>query len=274
MISTGKSWNWDYRIFKLIFYHKSLYYYGNSITGQTLDKLRELGYRDKLQSKSKSVPDSFIESTFFPDASRFIYRCCQKVALYPENMLEVGVSLGRICYELIKLNPSLSEITVVEPFQRLLSCFKKIIIDGGEYDFSYIKCVNELERLSIDTRKLSQECKHIRFECINKPFVIDTLSNQYDMVLCLNVLDQCESPTMIVNGLMERTKPNGILALSCSYQWSKKHLSDFSEAIDNINDYFSSSWLKIEESEFNYKFRFNERYSRMFLSHVVVYKKL
>ena len=92
---------------------------------QWLDKLRELGCKDKLQSKSKLVPDSFIQSPFFSDVSQFIYQCCQQIPLHPENMLEVGGSLGRTCYELIKLNPSLSEITVVEPSQRLLECCKK-----------------------------------------------------------------------------------------------------------------------------------------------------
>jgi uncharacterized membrane protein YvbJ len=76
-----------------------------------------------------------------------------------------------------------------------------------------------------------------------------------------------------VEALHNATKSGGIVVLSCSYQWSKKHLNDFKEAVDDINDYFNTGWQKVGESEFDYKFRFNERYALLFLSHVVVYKK-
>ena len=240
---------------------------------QWLDKLREIGYHEILQSKSKLVPDRFIESSFFREVSNFIGDCCIEAELIPENMLEIGPSLGRVCYDLIKQNASLKEVSVVEPSRRLLSHFEKIIINGGEYRFPYIVSVNHLAWLRFDTTLIAQACEHIKFQCINEPFVSDTVSDCYDLTVCLNVLDQCESPSAIVQALHQATKSGGIVVLSCSYQWSKKHLNDFNEAIDDINDYFNTGWQKIGESELDYKFRFNERYALLFLSHVVVYKK-
>ena len=88
------------------------------------------------------------------------------------------------------------------------------------------------------------------------------------------MLDQCESPANIVSGLQKATRSGGLLFLSCSYQWSKKHLIRSSEITRDINEYFDEGWTKIAEDEHEYKHRVNDRYSQLFLSHIVGYKKI
>ena len=71
------------------------------------------------------------------------------------------------------------------------------------------------------------------------------------------------------------TQPtHGVLALASSYQWSKQYLDDFSGTADDINTYFDSGWRKLAETDFDYKFRYNERYTQLFSSHAVIYQKV
>ncbi|MBJ7554484.1 hypothetical protein MSP8887_03308 [Marinomonas spartinae] len=241
---------------------------------QWLDKLRESGVTEPLESQSKSVPDSFIVSEHSKKVSHFIADVVGNENASPTEVLEVGPALGRNCYELIQCFPSIHSITVVEPSNRLLSNFKRILIDGVKCEFPYIKSLKALGQLSFDTSSIAARCEHVNFTLLERPFSRGMLEEQFDLAICLNVLDQCESPKTLVDALKEATVLNGILFVSCSYQWNKKHLKDENEAVDDINDYFDHGWVKLSEKEIEYKVRYNERYSLLFLSHIVAYKKI
>lgn len=241
---------------------------------QWLDKLRLNGTTEQLDSKSRRVPDSFILSNHSQNVARFIIDTLDAKRISLKNIVEVGPALGRNCYELISHIPTISSVTVVEPSSRLLSNFKQILIDGANCRFPYIKSLDELGYLDFDASSIANACKHVKFTLIKAPFENGVLSSKFDLVICLNVLDQCESPQILVDALMAATALNGVLVLSCTYQWSKKHLKNESEAVDDINDYFGEGWEKLSEDENEYKIRFNDRYSLLFLSHIVAYKKV
>lgn len=241
---------------------------------QWLDYLREHGVTQPLISKSKSVPDSFISTDYAKKVSSFITRTLKCENTAPTTVLEVGPALGRNCYELLKSFPTIESITVVEPSRRLLSNFRQILIDGQECEFPYIKSINELGCFVFDAASIAKSCAHVDFTLLEKPFVSGLVRGSFRLVTCLNVLDQCESPNILVDALKASTAPDGVLFLSCSYQWSKKHMKDESEAVDDINEYFGEGWEKLAEDEHEYRIRFNERYSLLFLSHVVGYKKI
>ncbi|MEJ2765941.1 methyltransferase domain-containing protein [Photobacterium sp. MCCC 1A19761] len=241
---------------------------------QWLDKLRLNGVTEQLESKSRHVPESFIYSTHTQSVAQFIIEALEAENIAPNSALEVGPALGRNSFELVTNVPTISSVTVVEPSHRLLSNFKQIIIEGAKCQFPYIKSLNELGYLDFDASSIAKACDHVAFTLIEAPFEHGLVTKEFDLVTCLNVLDQCESPRAIVDALMDATALNGVLVLSCTYQWSKKHLKNESEAVDDINDYFGVNWEKLSEDEIEYKIRFNERYSLLFLSHVVAYKKV
>jgi hypothetical protein len=241
---------------------------------QWLDKVREAGFAEPLQSSSKQVPDSFIQSPFFVSTAELINNSLAEAKLMPVTMLEVGPALGRTCYELVKSNSTLSDITLVEPSARLLSNFKNLLTVPGVHTFPYIKGLKELAWLDFNTSGIASECSHVNFVLVDQPFDSSTVDASYDLTVCLNVVDQCESPMKVVEGLMNSTRAGGVLVLSTTYQWSKAHLLDGDEAVDDINSYFNSDWKKLNESDIEYRFRHNERYSKLFLSHVVVYQRV
>lgn len=239
-----------------------------------LDKLRELGVEDPLESKSKAVPDSFVASNYNNQIDGFINQTFEEHAFAPNSVLEIGPALGRNCYNLVSSFPSINEITVVEPSARFLSNFKDILIGGCGCDFHYIKDVNDLGVIWFDTISIAKECSHIKFSLLDQAFGHSVVKEKHDLTICLNVLDQCESPTSVMEALKLATLKDGILVVSCSYQWNKKHLVNKYEAVDDINAYFDEGWVKLSEDEHEYRLRFNDRYSKLFLTHVVAYKKL
>lgn len=241
---------------------------------QWLDKLRESGVTEQLESKSKRVPDSFISSEHSQNVARFVINVLGYENLSPKTVIEIGPALGRNSYELISNIPSINSVTAVEPSQRLLSNLKKILIDGAKCNFPYIKSLDELGIFEFDSSSIAEKCAHVDFTLIEAPFSHGVVDDHFDLTLCLNVLDQCESPKGLVEALKNATALNGVLVLSCTYQWNKKHLKVESEAVDDINDYFGEGWVQLSEDENEYKVRFNERYSLLFLSHVVAYKKI
>lgn len=236
-----------------------------------LNKFRELGFTQPLESKSKRVPETYIDSPYFCEVAKWISASAPPS---PQSLLEIGPALGRVCYETIRLNPSITNVTLVEPSKRLRDGFRKILIDGQSVTFPYIYSLKELRYMDIDSRSITNECRRVTFDILDSPLVMDTLSRQFDWVFCLNVIDNATNPLEIVRAVQQATKVGGVLALASSYQWSKQYLDDFSGTVDDINAYFDGAWNRVDETDFDYKFRYNERYTQLFSSHVVMCKKV
>lgn len=239
-----------------------------------LDKFRELGNHTPLTSASGSIPEEFIDSPFFRTVADFVFDRTREFIGSPQNMLEIGPALGRTCYQTLQHFSSITNVTVVEPSKRLLDRFRELLVEGQLTSFPYIHSLREFKYIDIDSRRIADECSHVDFMLINEPMRSDTISKQFDLVFCLNVIDQAATPTEIVNAAMACTKIDGVLVLATTYQWSKKHLQNLEEVVNDINEYFDASWEKLAETNVDYKFRFNERFSQLFCSHVVIYKKL
>ncbi|RXJ74460.1 hypothetical protein CS022_02370 [Veronia nyctiphanis] len=246
---------------------------GGYFEAEWLDKLKALNVAKPLDCRMKDVPEDFAVSTSTSVVANFIERNLQDAGVAPQTALEVGPALGRNCYELIQRFPSVEYATLVEPSFRLLSNLKKILIDGDGCNFSYIHAYKNIKEFYFSTRDFSDACEHVTFNCLNSTFDSETVSDTFDVTMCMNVLDQCESPNEIVLGLKEATNKGGVLFLSCTYQWKKYHFDDESVPLNDINDYFGDGWEKLDESDYEYKIRFNERFSRLFMTHIVAYRK-
>lgn len=237
-----------------------------------LSKFRELGNATPLTSVSGKIPEDFIDSPFFTTVADFVFDCTRGCLADPQSMLEIGPALGRTCHQTLQNFPSITSVTVVEPSKRLLSGFRRLLVEGQITSFPYIHSLREFKSLEIDTRTIADECRHVDFTLINEPMQSNTITGQFDLVYCLNVLDQVASPVEIVSAAKACTKHNGALVLACSYQWGKKYLEKPQDMVGDINEYFDASWEKIGETNLEYKFRFNERFSQLFCVHVVLYR--
>ncbi|ELA9310863.1 methyltransferase domain-containing protein [Vibrio parahaemolyticus] len=238
---------------------------------QWFDKFVEDKQVDAITSESKLVPLSFAKSSHCSQVADFITQAVSKNGKSPHALLEVGAALGRNYYELVQRLDSLKQATLVEPSGMLLNGLKQLLVEEQQVELTYIHGLNTFKTVEVDNRELVQNCAHVDLELINQPLEKDTVSKFYDLVVCLNVLDQCESPLRVINALKQATQIGGVLVVSCTYQWNAKHIKDRAEAVDDIKAYFGEDWRFVSEAEHEYRMRFNERYAMQFLSHVVAY---
>ncbi|MCV5919834.1 methyltransferase-like protein 9, partial [Escherichia coli] len=75
-----------------------------------------------------------------------------------------------------------------------------------QVELTYIHGLNTFKTVEVDNRELVQNCAYVDLELINQPLEKDTVSKFYDLVVCLNVLDQCESPLRVINALKQATQ--------------------------------------------------------------------
>ena len=229
-------------------------------------------HQDEAGGESSQVPLSFILSPFHTEVPELILQKLKAISLRPKSLLEVGSSLGRVNYEIVSSLDCIHSVYLVEPSKRLLESSKDILLKGGISRFDRV-VARENTQFELDTSEIANSYKHLDVIAINKPATAELDVPECDLVVCLNVLDQCDSPNEIMAFLFDKVPPGGVLALSCSYQWNKKHLKNPEEQVNDIKQYFDENWRLLGENEFEYRFRVNERYSMLFLSHTVVFQR-
>jgi hypothetical protein len=195
----------------------------------------------------------------------------------PKSVLEIGSSLGRTYFELCQSLPSLQKAVLVEPSQRLSSSFIRLFQQGSDFErFDVLNGNSELKSMWLDTRPLKSAAARVKVELKQEPF--QSLSGQTlgqsDLVLCSNVIDQCQQPLELVELLKSCTVENGVLALSCTYQWQDKYIGAGTRQIPNIKELFNGDWQLLNEANLPFQFRVYERYWMTFLSHVCIWRRL
>ena len=85
---------------------------------------------------------------------------------------------------------------------------------------------------------------------------------------------QCQYHLKLVDFLKTSVNPDGILVLSCTYQWQNKYIGNAGYQIKDINELFDSRWLQLNQTNLPFQCRVNERHWMNFMSHVGVFQKL
>jgi SAM-dependent methyltransferase len=116
-----------------------------------------------------------------------------------------------------------------------------------------------------------------KLNLINLPFekITEKLSPA-DLVICSNVIDQCDKPLSLIDFLVPLVKPGGVLVLSCTYQWNEKYVGQINYPnypIQDINDLFGPKWSRLGETNLEFRCRKNERFWSTFMSHVAIFQK-
>jgi hypothetical protein len=183
----------------------------------------------------------------------------EQLGLQPKSVVEIGSSLGRTYFELCQSLPSLEKAVLVEPSQGLYSHFNRLFQLGPDFErFDVLNGNSELKSIWLDTRQsLSPEAL-----------------GPSDLVLCSNVIDQCQQPLELVELLKNSTARDGLLAVSCTYQWQDKYIGTGTRQIPNIKELFQGDWQLLTEANIPFQFRVNERHWMTFLSHVCVWRRL
>lgn len=213
-------------------------------------------------------------SNYHEQLIEFLAAALSKESLRPSRMLEVGSSLGRTLFEVGKRIESIQSATLVEPSQNLFSVFEKIFAREGLTTLSILKGNLELDEVLLDTRPIRTACSKIEISSLNITFQkISQDLGLFDLVVCSNVIDQCEDHLQLAEFLQRSTAPGGILVLSCTYQWQDKYIGNAPVKIKDINELFSAEWKLLGETNLPFEIRTSERHWMGFLSHAVIYQR-
>jgi phospholipid N-methyltransferase len=193
----------------------------------------------------------------------------------PISLLEVGPALGRTSFELLHSVNTLKDVSFVEQSNNLFHHLQQIFT-GKVVEFPLIEDSKSLyyASLSLESVFSKDKLNDIEFDFINAEFDSSLLEKSYDLVICLNVLDQCPSPIKLLNALKSKVKIGGVLCVSSTYQYPSKILADGELELHNLTDYFDGDWEQLRETNLDYKIRINHRCSNLFDSHLVIYKHL
>jgi SAM-dependent methyltransferase len=203
----------------------------------------------------------------------FLALALQKANAQPRSLLEVGASLGRTFFEVCKRIKSVESATLIEPSQNLFSTFSQIFEGDKVARLSILKGNLEMAEVSLDTSSIRAACSAVQVSRLNTSFQkIDPDLGKFDLVICSNVIDQCQDHLQLAEFLRTSTAPGGVLLLSCTYQWSDKYIGNAPVLIKDINDLFNARWNFLGEINLPFQVRVYERHWMTFLSHTVAYQ--
>lgn len=230
-----------------------------------------LHYRSTLACKAQSselpifkFPKFDPNLIYCPYHENFISFLQSTMALsnfLPESLLEIGASLGRAFYEVCKAIPSITEATLIEPSQALAGSFQQLF-SGTDSTFPiHFGNHGVMTETKIDTREIYALSKDVKRNLLTLPYeLLPSEIIRHDLVICSNVIDQCKDPKALIQFLKDRTNLNGILALSCTYQWHENYLNPSEKPIVNVSTLFDERWELLGKTNLEYRFRRNERF--------------
>ncbi len=248
------------------------------VSDRTLAAYFETDWSDFFQHKPESLAErprsltSSMSSNSSVKAANAILSAIEDYQVRPKSLLEIGPGLGRTLYELCVNLQDIEKVKVFEPspifFDHLLR-----ILHGNVKNVPVIKNAQELFYVPFNCRKIVNIFSASSIDLVNSEMKRADLA-AYDLVLCLNVLDQCGSPMQLLKDLKNSVRTGGLLCVSCTYQWPSKHLNVGESTIEDLCQCFGSSWEIVDEVELDYSLRLNHRCRYVFDSHLVIVKKL
>jgi SAM-dependent methyltransferase len=262
------------------------------------DRLGLAGYFEKEWFDhvvaQRALPPSFFEfaafdSTFLYDdthekVAAFLSQALNHLTAAPERLLEIGTALGRGFYEVCQRVPSLRSATLVEPSQLFAQTFESLFRGHVVSEYPVLRGNAEIVNVPFDSARVRQAVQHVDFSLLNTSHEGLGHVGVFDLVMCLNVIDNAEAPLALVDRLKQHTAPGGVLILSTTYAWSTKYLGTAAQRATgiiepvaepptrNILSLFGAGWTLLGETNIEFKVRRTERYWRTFLSHVAVFQ--
>lgn len=240
-------------------------------------------FKNELDFKFPAFNASKLQCSYSAEVASFVKEVAPKDFM-PQRVLEVGPSLGRSLYEFAKAFPDLKHALLIEPSKLLCDALKTILTESSEPIFSHFygngepKNAEFLREFHFQNAMIVDQLRGWDLKFVNAPFEeAEPLVEKADLVVGLNVLDQCRDPQGFIDFLSSSVRDGGVLVTSCTYQWQEKYLERrvVETMPTDIKEYFDAdSWKFLGEDSFEFKHRRNERYWQLFLSHIVCFSKI
>ena len=191
----------------------------------------------------------------------------------PARVLEVGASVGRGAYELVRAVPSVEHLVMLEPSENLRKLCHGVLTNTGARRYPVLRGAG-LGQVEFDSEQVARAMAHVNWELRGDSFEqAGDVDPPPDLVICMNVIDQVRDPWALVSFLWRAVPPGGFLLISCTYLWRTRYLSARMPPPSNLRDAFLLGWELIEEGEVMFHGRERERAWRSYLSHTLLLRR-
>lgn len=216
----------------------------------------------------------YLYSSFNEKVARTLVTLMNEKKIQPQRYVEIGPGLGRTFYEIAKETPSIKEAILVEPSENLTKALEKIFLHGQLSPYLILKGNGGLTEIKFDSSKITSNCSHIIKTLLQKTFEEARHElEQSSLLVCLNVLDQCQAPFDLLDLIKSKTARGGILATSCTFQWQKEYLGSESVPFNDLRSQFDENWEILAEINEPFHVRISERCWYTFLPQILILKK-
>lgn len=215
-----------------------------------------------------------VYSSFNQIIAQALVALIKEKVLQPRRYLEIGPGLGRTFYEVVKETPSIEAAILVEPSENLAIALEKLFLQGKQSAFEILKGNGEFSSVLFDSSRIAQDCSHLPKIILQKTFEEAQqdlpLSN---ILVCLNVLDQCQNPLGLLDLIRNKTEKGGLLVTSCTFQWQKRYLGSDDIPFKDLRTQFDENWEVLAEINEPFHVRLSERCWYTFLPQVLILQK-
>ncbi len=203
----------------------------------------------------------------FPIKAAALARSWAKdISLEARRLCDVGGAVGRTVFEIERQFVGLEQLVLVEPSGRFCEWARHLLsTDGMLPEFPMVDRRGSPEWIAPRTRPPPIPRANARLTIVNEALERYHPQHGFDLVTCLNVVDRHPCPTELVNGIGRIMNDNGLLVLSCPFDFGESSTPDTGDWIDDLNALFvgTDSWSHVGQDELFYEFRsFNRNWTR------------
>lgn len=185
---------------------------------------------------------------------------------------DVGGAVGRTVFEIERRFSELDQLVLVEPSERFCEWARLLLSsDAKPPDVPIVDRVGSPRSVTPRKRPAPIPRANERLTIVNETLEHYHPKNGFDLVTCLNVVDRHPCPAEVVNGIGRLMNDNGLLVLSCPFDFDERSTPDVESWVDDLNTLFvgTESWTHVGQDEIFYEFRSHNRNWTRFSSQVV-----
>lgn len=194
------------------------------------------------------------------------------ISLDARRLCDVGGAVGRTVFEIERRFLGLEQLVLIEPSGRFCEWARRLLSsDGMLPEVPVVDRKGSPQWFSPTTRPPPIPRADERLTIVNETLERYHPQNGFDLVTCLNVLDRHPCPAELVNGLGRIMNDNGLLVLSCFFDFNESSNPDKGSWIDDLDALFvgTDSWSDVGRDELLYEFRTFKRNWTRFSAQVV-----
>ena len=188
------------------------------------------------------------------------------ISLDARRLCDVGGAVGRAVFEIERQFSGLEQLVLVEPSKRFCEWARRLLsTDGMLPDIPMVDRMGSPQWITPRTRPPPIPRARERLTIVNETLERYHPQNGFDLVTCLNVVDRHPCPRELMIEIGRIMNDNGLLVLSCPFDFGESSTPDSESWIDDLNALFveTESWSHVSQDELYYEFRsFNRNWTR------------